>query len=122
MLLFASTLVPAADLDRNSFNLVKVNKGDFMLSEKLPPNTTPPPKEVPKVEDRKVEPPKKSDGPKIETRPTPQGKVAETPQTNPVYKDGDGNYRRRAEDGGTDWYWNPNNGGFWYRSGPARQK
>jgi hypothetical protein len=37
IMLFAGTLpTTAGDLDKNAFNLVKVNKGDFLLTETLP--------------------------------------------------------------------------------------
>lgn len=121
MLLFASTMVPAQDLDRNSFNLSKVNKGDFLLCEKAPVTIPPPPKD----EKPKIEEPQKNSEPKlkIEPRPLPKGKVEETTQPqNPIYTDGAGNIRRRTEDGQGDWYWSPNNGGYWWRpaNGPVQ--
>lgn len=105
-LFFANTIIPAQDLDKNFFNLSKVNKGDFLLCEKSP--AIPPPNN----KDTKL---------KIEPRPMPKGRVEET--QNPVYTDEAGNIRRKSEDGNNDWYWSPNDGGFWWRpaKGPIQQ-
>lgn len=113
VLFLAGNMLPAADLDKNSFNLVKVNKSDFLLIEKKSPEI-PLPK---KVED-KVEPRPKTDGPKIEPRPVP--KAVEEPEKTDIYKDSSGNTRRRATDGGDDWYWSNNSGRFWWRTNGPR--
>jgi hypothetical protein len=98
--MFAGTLA-AADLDKSSFNLVGVNKTNFLLIE------TP-------IEIKKEEP--KSTKFTIEPRP----KSVEPAKTeNRIYQDSTGMWRGKADDGLIDWYWSPQNGGFWYRPSAA---
>jgi hypothetical protein len=77
----------AADLDKNAFNLTKLDKGSFMLC---------------------VKPVVKPKDPRIEESPIKEAKKVEEVEDDqkPIYKDENGTFRHKATDGFVDWYWN----------------
>jgi hypothetical protein len=83
LLVLLSTANVTFAVDKIDFNLLKVNKNDFFLIQSPPP----PKKDVLpiKKEERKV---------------------------GDVYKDEQGYWRKKADDGKGDWYWDGRN---WYR-------
>lgn len=72
--------VASADVDKFDFNLLKVNKNDFLLIKDTPKKDVLPSQT--KKEERKI---------------------------GDVYKDEKGYWRKKADDDKGDWYWNGHN-------------